>query len=1250
MNEESIFAAALEKHSAAERQAYLDQACGGDPALREQVEGLLAASDDAGSFLGHAAIGTDATIAPTIHSGEASGQWTAALPFLEPLDKPDRLGKLGHYEIIEVVGHGGMGAVLRAFDTKLSRVVAVKVMAPELAANPMAVKRFQREASAAAQVHHDHVVTIHAVDESHRPPYLVMQFIDGQTLQQKIDREGALPLMQILRIGSQMALGLAAAHKLGLIHRDVKPANVLLENGVERVKITDFGLARAADDMEMTQAGMIAGTPQYMSPEQAKGDPIDTRSDLFSLGSVLYTMCSGRPAFRAETTMGVLHRVCADVPRPIREVNAEIPAWLEAIVNKLLAKQPGERFQTAGEVAELLGQHLAHLQNPSQVARPATVVIPPEPKPTPMDRRPSWKLPALLMLVAAVVLSLPLILGGMIIAGWIYHRSAGRNANGVILSEIQPSVLEGPWQTYAELAAKSNSVDGWVPLFNGVTLADWRAVPPQNWHVEEGVIHGRGANAFLLSEVGDFEDFHLRMEFRINESGDAGVLFRMPPPIARRAADRRGYTLVGLEAEIGIRKDDGFRTGALTDKQAGILVESSIPPHAANEWIRLEVIAVQDQVQILVNGKLVTDYRDTKRRFRRGHIALTSWEDGKMHTHVEFRKVEIKQLPDVAPGSSAAAVAPLAVDPATWGRFDDPTGDCTLVREPQRVTMKLPADKYLNLSTGPGGNLDAPRLVQEVTGDFLFQATVRPFDKALSDTHVGDKPPSWKSAGLLVSSGQETFLRVELASWGESSGGAYQVNAEWHDGQRIGAKKGTLPPNHDAPTHLQVERRGQVLYLRGSWDGKKWFTQATVADLPLPQRVAVGLLAVKTTKDEFAATFENAALWQTTESSQAAGWSQLFNGQDLTGWKAHPDRPSQWQVAGGILTGTEEQSYLFSERGDYENFHLRVEALVNDGGDSGIYFRAPFELAWQGTSSRHRAPAGGYEAELHKNPAHPEKTGSVFGLETVQNDELIRPGEWFTLEVIAEGNRFITKIDGREIANCIDPQNKFQRGHLALQSYLTGTIIQFRKIEIKELPPSRPEDIWSQLFNRRDLTGWKTHPDQPGTWEVQDGMLIGSTRQSYLFSERGDYRDFHVRAECKVNGQGDSGIFFRVPFSLRKGPQAWMIQPAGGYEAELYNDPELAGSLWEIVANQRPGLLGRATGDRLARADEWFTLEIIAQGNHIITKVNGRETVSCSDTQGKYAAGHLALAVAFPQTVVQFRKIEIRELPPSPPN
>ena len=380
MNEESIFATALAKQTAGERQAYLREACHDNPELRARIEELLKADADAGSFLNHPPAGMEATAAADLNSRDTvdSAAWVAQLPFLKPCDKPGRIGQLigkaGVYEIIEVVGHGGMGAVLRAFETKLSRVVAVKVMAPTLAANPTAVKRFLREATTAAAVHHDHVVTIHAVDESHQPPYLVMQFIEGQTLQQKIDREGALELKHILRIGSQAAAGLAAAHKTGLIHRDIKPANILLENGVERVKITDFGLARTADDLQVTQTGLIAGTPQYMSPEQAKGEPIDVRSDLFSLGSVLYTMCTGRPAFRADNPVAVLRRLCDDTPRPIREVNPEIPEWLCEIVDKLLEKDPGQRLQSAHEVAELLAQHLAHLQQPASCPSPPRLV------------------------------------------------------------------------------------------------------------------------------------------------------------------------------------------------------------------------------------------------------------------------------------------------------------------------------------------------------------------------------------------------------------------------------------------------------------------------------------------------------------------------------------------------------------------------------------------------------------------------------------------------------------------------------------------------------------------------------------------------------------------------------------------------------------------------------------------------------------------------------------------------------------
>src|SRR5262249_22970989 len=158
------------------------------------------------------------------------------------------------------------------------------------------------------------------------------------------------------------------AHGMGLIHRDIKPANILIEAGPHPgVKITDFGLARAADDASMTQSGTVAGTPMYMAPEQAHGDPLDHRADLFSLGSVLYTICSGRPPFRASGTLAVLKRVAEDTARPIREIIPETPQWLCDIISKLQAKKPEDRFQSAREVADLLGRCLEEVQHPGNV-------------------------------------------------------------------------------------------------------------------------------------------------------------------------------------------------------------------------------------------------------------------------------------------------------------------------------------------------------------------------------------------------------------------------------------------------------------------------------------------------------------------------------------------------------------------------------------------------------------------------------------------------------------------------------------------------------------------------------------------------------------------------------------------------------------------------------------------------------------------------------------------------------------------
>lgn len=286
------------------------------------------------------------------------------LKSLAPSDYPGALGRLGRFEVLSVLGWGGMGTVYRAFDPTLNRVVAVKVLAPHLAHRPVARRRFIREAQAAAAICHEHVVTIHGIDESPEHPMIIMQYVPGRSLQDYLDTAGFLDLREILRIGLQTAGGLAAAHAQGLVHRDIKPANILLENGVQRVRLTDFGLARAVDDATLTLTGVSAGTPQFMSPEQASGGLIDARSDLFSLGCVLYAMCVGHSPFRGATTVGVIRKVCDTEPRPIRDLNPDIPDWLCQIIGCLLEKIPADRFQTAEEVAILLERWLAHVQQP----------------------------------------------------------------------------------------------------------------------------------------------------------------------------------------------------------------------------------------------------------------------------------------------------------------------------------------------------------------------------------------------------------------------------------------------------------------------------------------------------------------------------------------------------------------------------------------------------------------------------------------------------------------------------------------------------------------------------------------------------------------------------------------------------------------------------------------------------------------------------------------------------------------------
>jgi serine/threonine protein kinase len=381
------------------------------------------------------------------------------------------MGRFGGYEIAGIVGSGGMGVVLKGFETALDRYVAIKVLAPHLATSGAARTRFAREARAAAAVIHENVVSIHRVAEANGLPFLVMPYIAGDSLVKRLDERGPLELHEVLRIGVQIASGLAAAHAQGLVHRDIKPGNILLGSGIERVTITDFGLARAADDASLTRSGVITGTPQFMSPEQARGEPVDARSDLFSLGSVLYAMCTGRPPFRADTAFGVLRRISETDPRPIRELVPQIPEWLAEIVGKLHAKLAADRFQSATEVAQLLGRWLAHIEQPATSPAPARV-----------ERRVASKLPTPFKThkwqFAAVAATASLLLVLVVAIPQALSPGNSATSDNSAVSKLPPASAHDPFSEPlvddATLLREYQQVRGKISQFQ----QDWSTSPP----------------------------------------------------------------------------------------------------------------------------------------------------------------------------------------------------------------------------------------------------------------------------------------------------------------------------------------------------------------------------------------------------------------------------------------------------------------------------------------------------------------------------------------------------------------------------------------------------------------------------------------------------------------------------------------------------------------------------------------------------------------------------------------------------
>jgi len=268
---------------------------------------------------------------------------------LRPAGGEALLGYLGHYEVLEVIAVGGMGIVFKANDPELGRLAALKVLAPDLAANATARQRFLREARAAARLEHENILPIYGVVDD-GIPWFAMRYIPGGTLQDRLDSGQVLGIDALKSLARQVAGALDAAHAQGLVHRDIKPANLLFGDDGEHIWVCDFGIARSSDDPTLTYPGAIAGTPKFMSPEQAEGRELDGRSDLYSLGAVLYRCVVGKDILAGETTAAVLRELTATGSTVVRSNQSDLPSWCRHLLNSLLAKDPADRPENAAAV------------------------------------------------------------------------------------------------------------------------------------------------------------------------------------------------------------------------------------------------------------------------------------------------------------------------------------------------------------------------------------------------------------------------------------------------------------------------------------------------------------------------------------------------------------------------------------------------------------------------------------------------------------------------------------------------------------------------------------------------------------------------------------------------------------------------------------------------------------------------------------------------------------------------------------
>ena len=414
---EKLYHSVLDREPA-QRDGFLQEACAGDKALHEEVQSLLSHEGEARNLFK----------APALQAiAQEMAKDSADSTVVAESKASSKIGQtVSHYRILEKLGEGGMGVVYKAQDVRLERLVALKFLLPHLRPDEEEKVRFIREAKAASALDHPNIGTIHEIaDTDDGQMFIVMAYYEGETLKQKIER-GPLPIKEALDYAVQVAEGLSKAHAAGIVHRDIKPANVIVTDRGQ-VKIVDFGLAKVTEQTHLTKTGTTVGTVAYMSPEQARGERVDHRTDLWSLGVVLYEMLTGQRPFRGDHNQAVIYSILNEEPEPVKKVNPVVPPEMEHIVHRALKKNPDTRYSSAAETLKDLKQFQDKLRAEEMGAVDLRTLLR-------RMRKPQIAVPAVCVVLVVVL-----------VAVWFFNRQAKiRWAREEALPEIA-RLVETSW-------------------------------------------------------------------------------------------------------------------------------------------------------------------------------------------------------------------------------------------------------------------------------------------------------------------------------------------------------------------------------------------------------------------------------------------------------------------------------------------------------------------------------------------------------------------------------------------------------------------------------------------------------------------------------------------------------------------------------------------------------------------------------------------------------------------------------------